>query len=165
MNKDELEISMSIHQFLESFQKLKTIGVLKNQKEFTSQLGEWIASIIYKGELSTNGKQKHWDLKVGNKYYQIKTQAKSFTTKRRDTDFTYPENALIDFVIIIVFDEFYKLEKIYKVPFIEAYKLVDRSNKYFVLRWKDLEEDYLENIDVIMEQNPILKILKKSILL
>ena len=86
VNIDDLETSKLINQFLESYQKLKTIGVIKNQKDFTSQLGEWMASIIYKGEIATNGKQKHWDLKVDNKYYQIKTQAKSSSTSRKNTD-------------------------------------------------------------------------------
>lgn len=158
MNK---EICEAILNYINSFNRLKSLGVLKNQKDFTSQLGEWVASIIYYGEIAVSGKQPDWDLKVNDLKYQIKTHAKATSTNRKNTDFKYKEDADINYLVIIVFDENYKLEKIYKIPFNEAYNLVDRTKKELVIKWSLLERDFSENLDDIYEQNEILKVFKK----
>jgi hypothetical protein len=137
---------------------LKELGVIKNQKDFTSQLGEWLISEIFNGELAKSGKQRDWDMEIDKKKYQIKTHAKSSTTNRRDTDFKYTLNADIDFFMIVVFNETYKLEKIYKVPFKEAYDLVNRKNIDKVIKWNDLESKYSIDIAKIIETNSNLRI-------
>lgn len=154
-------IVSAFEKYFESLDELKKLGVIKNQKDFTSQLGEWVASVIYKGKLAQSGKQKDWDLQVGEEFYQIKTHAKSSTTKRKDTDFKYVEESIINYLIIIVFDENYKIEKIFKVPFKEACKLVDRTKKELVIKWSLLERDFSENLVDIYVQNEILNFFKK----
>ena len=154
-------IITAFEMYFESLDKLKELGVIKNQKDFTSQLGEWVASVIYKGKLAQSGKQKDWDLQVGEEFYQIEAHAKSSTTKRKDTDFKYTEESSINYLVIIVFDENYKIEKIYKIPFNEAYNLVDRTKKELVIKWSSLDRDFSENLDDIYEQNEILKFFKK----
>lgn len=156
------EIKLAFEKYFESLEELKKLGVIKSQKDFTSQLGEWISSLIYEGVFAESGKQPDWDLKVGNLKYQIKSAAKSITTNRKNCDFKYSENAEIDCVVIIVFDENYKIEKIYKAPFKDAYDLVDRKKKYPVLKWSSLDRDYSENLDQIYNKNEVLKIFKKN---
>lgn len=155
------EINKAILDYVKALNELKRLNVIKNQKDFTSQLGEWIASVIYGGNLAISGKQEDWDLEVGDLKYQIKSAAKASTTNRKNTDFNYSKEANINFVVIIVFDENYKLEKIYKVPFDIAYELVNKDRKELVIKWKDLEENYSEDINEILLKNKILTIFKK----
>jgi hypothetical protein len=159
--QNQNEIRLAFEYYFESLNRLKKLEIIKNQKDFTSQLGEWVASLIYEGKIAENGKQKDWDLKVGSLKYQIKTAAKSITTNRKDCDFKYSVNAEIDYVVIIVFDENYKIEKIYKVPFKVAYDFVNRKNKNLVLKWSVLDKDYSENLEEIYKRIEILKIFKK----
>lgn len=155
------EISKAILDYVNALNELKRLNVIKNQKDFTSQLGEWIASIIYGGNLASSGKQEDWDLEVNDTKYQIKTHAKSYSTKRENTDFKYSKGSKIDYIVIIVFDENYKIKKIYKVPFNLAHELVNKDRKELVIKWKDLEENYSEDIDEILLKNKILTIFKK----
>ena len=154
------EISKAILDYVKALNELKRLKVIKNQKDFTSQLGEWIASIIYGGNLAISGKQEDWDLEVNGTKYQIKTHAKAYSTKRENTDFKYSKGSKIDFIVIIVFDENYKIKKIYKLPFNDAHELVNKDRKELVIKWKDLEEKFTENIDEIVLKNEILTIFK-----
>uniref|UniRef100_UPI00404B95B7 hypothetical protein n=1 Tax=Flavobacterium sp. TaxID=239 RepID=UPI00404B95B7 len=135
-----LERKNAILEYLKALNRLKDLNVIKNQKDFTSQLGEWLIAELFKGELALNGKQKDWDVKVGEQYFQVKSHAKSKTTKRTNTDIYYEENANIDFLIIVIFSEDYKLNELFKIPWKRAFKLITTNNKYPVIRWKDLNE-------------------------
>ena len=160
INKND-EIRIAIDNYIKSLSELKRLNVIKNQKDFTSQIGEWISSIIYDGIISTNGKQKDWDMIVNGQMFQIKTHAKSLTSQRKDTDFKYPINSNIDFVIIIIFNQYYKLEKIFKVPFHDAFSLVNRSKSNLVLKWSNLDGIYSENLENIFLKHENLQIFKK----
>ncbi|WP_417237912.1 hypothetical protein [Bizionia sp.] len=152
------DTSEAILDYIKALKRLKELGVIKNQKDFTSQLGEWLISEIFDGELAESGKQRDWDIKIDKKKYQVKAHAKSTSTNRKNTDFKYSINANIDFFVIVVFDETYKLEKIYKVPFKEAYKLVTWESKDKVIRWKDLEANYVIDLIKIIENKSNLRI-------
>lgn len=159
MDKNK-EIVVAIKKYLDSLEELKKLGVLKNQKDFTSQVGEWISSIIYRGELAKCGKQVDWDLKSDNILFQIKTHAKSTTSKRRDTGFKYNAASKIDYLVIIVFNQNYKLENIFKISLKEALNFVNKSNIDSVIKWSDLKTKYSENLEEIYKNNEILKIFK-----
>lgn len=144
----------AILQYLEALKNLKDLKIIKNQKDFTSQLGEWLIAELLNGEISKNGKQQYWDIKVDDKKYQIKTHAKSITTNRKDTDIKYEENAEIDFLVIVVFSENYKLIDIYKAPWVEAFRLISKT-KNPVIKWSDLNE-YKINLKDEFKNNPLL---------
>ena len=55
------------HMFYNLMADLKDLDVLINKKDFTCQIGEWLVASLYDGERSTNGIQKDWDIKVGEK--------------------------------------------------------------------------------------------------
>lgn len=149
----------AILQYLNALKKLKDLKIIKNQKDFTSQLGEWLIAELYNGEIAINGKQKDWDIKKDGKHYQVKSHAKSKTTTRSDTDFKYNENAEIDFFIIVIFSDVYELIAIYEIPFNDAFKLKTVKNKYPVIRWKDAKH-HLIDYKSKFTNNPLLNIFK-----
>lgn len=144
----------AILQYLDALKNLKNLKIIKNQKDFTSQLGEWLIAELLNGEIAINGKQEHWDIKVDDKKYQVKTHAKSITTPRSDSDIKYKENAKIDFLVIVVFSENYKLIDIYIAPWEVAFKLI-KNNKNPVIKWSDLN-DYKLNLKEQFKNNPLL---------
>lgn len=145
----------AILSYLAALKRLKDLNVIKNQKDFTSQLGEWFVAEFYGGEIAINGKQKDWDIKVNDSFFQVKTHSKADTTKRSDTDFKYSENANIDYFVIVVFNENYKLEKFFKMPWKIAFNL-KTDGKYPVIRWKDIPTECEVNIDVELTKNELL---------
>jgi hypothetical protein len=149
--------SNAILQYLEALKNLKDLNIIKNQKDFTSQLGEWLIAELYNGEIAINGKQAYWDIKKDGKHYQVKSHAKSKTTNRSNTDFRYDENAEIDFFIIVIFSDVYKLTAIYEIPFCEALKLKTIENKDPVIRWKDAK-DYIIDYKSKFSNNRVLDI-------
>ena len=56
--------------------KLRDEGVLLNKKDFTCQIGEWLAETISDGKRATNGIQKGWDVEIKGKFIQVKAHAK-----------------------------------------------------------------------------------------
>ena len=151
---EEIKIN-AILNHIKSLKELKKLNILKNKKDFNSQLGEWIISILYNGEIAKNGKQKDWDLLIDNKKAQVKCHSKAITSLRKDTDFKYTEIAEIDIFFIIIFDEYYNLETIYKIPFKEALKLKTKT-KYPVIRWNDIDEKYSVDLKKEFLQKKIL---------
>jgi hypothetical protein len=147
----------AILQYLNALRNLKDLKIIKNQKDFTSQLGEWLIAELYNGEIAINGKQKDWDIKKNDKHYQVKSHAKSKTTTRSNTDFKYNDNADIDFFIIVIFSDAYKLIDIYEIPFRDALTLKTIENKYPVIRWKDAK-DHIIDYKRKFRNNPLLNI-------
>jgi hypothetical protein len=135
---------------------LKEFGLLRNQKDITGQLGEWLASEILSAKISSNGIEKDWDLckEEGGKpvYYQVKAHAKSDSTNARWTRFEYSSNAQIDYLIVVVFSQDYALREFYKVPFQEAIEL---RTDGFVLNWSKIStSNEIENCkEVLIEKN------------
>jgi hypothetical protein len=60
--------------------KLRDEGVLLNKKDFTCQIGEWLAETIFDGKRATNGIQKGWDVEIKGKFIQVKAHAKKQET-------------------------------------------------------------------------------------
>ena len=136
--------------FIESYNSLKEVGILRNQKDITGQLGEWVASVIFDANIAINGINQFWDLEdsFGNTY-QVKSHAKALTTNAKWSRIEYQTDAPINFIVIVVFDPNYKLREIYKIPFQEA--LNHRTSGY-VLNWSRVAQFRLENIEELKSQ-------------
>jgi hypothetical protein len=134
-------ISEEFGAFIKSYKKLKEFGLLRNQKDITGQLGEWLASEILGAEISLKGNNEDWDLakkENGKKiHYQVKSHAKSDSTKARWTRLEYSSKAKIDFFIIVVFSQDYALREFYEVPFLDA---IESRTDGFVLNWSKIKE-------------------------
>ena len=104
MKMNEFErVEIALKNFHKSMADLKDLDVLINKKDFTCQIGEWLVASLYDGERSTNGIQKDWDIKVGEKNVQVKTHAKASTNSASWTAVKNDVNADVDELIIVVF--------------------------------------------------------------
>lgn len=137
--------------FIESYSGLKEHGILRNQKDITGQLGEWIASILFDADIATNGINQYWDLEdaQGDKY-QVKSHAKAHTTNARWSKIDYPANAPINFIVIVVFDPNYKLLELYKIPFQEA---LNRCTTRYILNWSQVNQYRFDNLRELLQEN------------
>ena len=134
---DYKEIKKALDNYLNSLTQLTKLGVTMNKKDFTSQIGEWLVAELYDGKRAESGIQKDWDIKIGDKYIQVKTHSKAATTTARWSPVKYDENAQIDEIITIVFTPDYKIKEFYKTPWTEALKLIKRQKHRDVLNWDD----------------------------
>lgn len=73
----------AIHNYFNALEALYENGILLNKKDFTGQLGEWFVETIYDGERAKSGNEKGWDIKVADKYIQVKTHSKAKGNKNR----------------------------------------------------------------------------------
>jgi hypothetical protein len=145
------DFSIAFLNFKNSYNQLKKLGLLRNQKDVTGQLGEWVASKLFNAQISENGINKDWDLKDQNGIlYQVKSHAKSPTTPARWSKVDYSVDAKIDFLVIVIFDQNYRLNELYKVPFKEVLK--KRTNK-FVLNWSVIIDFKEKNLVEFLRQN------------
>jgi hypothetical protein len=154
------EIKDALDSYFSSLEKLKELGVLLNAKDFTGQIGEWISTIVYNGKRSQNGIEKDWDITSNEKFYQVKTSAKSKTTTAKYSNVDYRDDAKIDFLIIIVFSEKYKLISFYEIPWeIAKYKIITTGvkTKERKIYWSDIKE-YERNLIELKEKHQILSI-------
>ena len=141
MKMNEFErVEIALKNFHKSMADLKDLDVLINKKDFTCQIGEWLVASLYDGERSTNGIQKDWDIKVGEKNVQVKTHAKASTNSASWTAVKNDVNADVDELIIVVFYEDYKLKAFYKLPWQIALRKNKRSGGREVINWRDIEE-------------------------
>ena len=137
-------LSSSFTTFIEAYNQLKNHGLLRNQKDITGQLGEWVASILLDAQIAENGINKDWDLKDDTgKNYQVKSHAKAPTTSARWSYIRYPDEAPIDFIIIVVFSENYQLQEFYQIPFKEAIK---KRSGDSILNWSKVAEYKIKNL-------------------
>ena len=110
------DVEVALKAMLKAMADLRNLNVLTNQKDFTCQLGEWLVAMIYDGQRANNGIQKHWDVKIGGKYVQVKAHAKAETTTAQWSKIDYASDAQIDELIVVVFTHNYKLKSFYKIP-------------------------------------------------
>ena len=137
--------------FIETYNALKEVGILRNQKDITGQLGEWVASVIFDANIATNGINQFWDLEDAEGIkFQVKSHAKALTTNARWTPIDYPKDALINYIVIVVFDPNYKLRELYKIPFNEA--LARRTDRN-ILNWSQVVNFRLENLNDLLQEN------------
>jgi hypothetical protein len=145
--------------FIDSYNRMKEQGILRNQKDITGQLGEWVASILFDAEIAANGINAYWDLEdAEGKKYQVKSHAKALTTSARWSKIEYAADAPIDFIIIVVFDPSYKLQELYKVPFEAALQL--RTGR-FILNWSQIIPFMEGNLAAVLEENDLRFILPR----
>ena len=127
------EIKEQLNKYFNSLFELRKLGVAPNNKDFTSQLGEWLVAEIYNGVKAESGIQKDWDIRVGEDLIQVKTHAKSENTNARWSAIKYDIEANISFVVIIVFSSEYKLKEFYKIPWVKCIDLIKRNKDRIVL--------------------------------
>lgn len=100
--------------------------------------------MIYDGERSQSGIEKGWDIKVNDEFIQVKTHAKSSTNSNRWSALKCDyENIKIDYLIIIVFEQDYKLREFYKIPWSEALKYAKirgKKNPRSEINWNAVKE-------------------------
>ena len=130
--------------YFQSLDRLKELGIVTNKKDFTSQLGEWLACEVYLGKRAESGNQKYWDIETKEGKIQVKTHSKSKTTTARWSALKYDIDAEVDFVLIIVFSEDYKLNEFYKIGWKDCISLIRRNKDRDVLMWDHLKEFKIE---------------------
>lgn len=150
------EIEKVIKEYINAIQNLNRLGVLKNKKDFTGQIGEWLVESLYDGKRSDNSIQKGWDVKVNGKRIQVKTHSKAESNDARFTRISYYEKETIDELIIIVFTFDYKIKNFFIVPWEKAYPLIKRRTKKEIpeLKWS-LLKDFDEPLDKLPKQDII----------
>lgn len=157
-NKDlEKEKKKAIEDFLLCLRKLNELKIFNSRRDFTSQLGEWLIAEMYDAELAESGKQKDWDMKVGQTKIQVKTHSKAKTTNRANTDFKYDENADIDIFIIVVFTDEYKIKTIYELPWKVAVGLKTKHTKDPVITWSQIPNQYIVDLNKKIGENNLLR--------
>jgi len=138
------ELKLVFFFYFKSLNRLKELGVAKNKKDFTSQLGEWLIETIYDGKRAESGIQKYWDIKVGDELIQVKTHAKAAKTSARWSAVKFDIDSPTTSIVIIVFSEDYKLNEFYKVPWKDCINLIRRNKDRDVLMWDHLKEFRIE---------------------
>lgn len=126
--------------YFESMKELQILGIIKNKKDFTGQIGEWLVASIFEGEIAENGIQKDWDIFAEGKYIQVKTHSKAKTTTAKWTSIKYKPSAKIDFLIIVVFSPEYKLEEFFKIPWENALEKIKKEKNSDVIYWSHISK-------------------------
>jgi hypothetical protein len=138
------EIKSALQNYFLSIKKLKELNLVTNQRDFTTNIGEWLVETIYDGERSKNGIQKYWDINATIGKIQVKSHAKSFNTKARWSAIKNYQNADIDYVVIVVFNENYTLLEFYKIPWKICLNQINLNNTKGVLYWNQIKEYKLD---------------------
>lgn len=138
------EISDALENYFKVLNRIKELGIAQNQKDFTSQVGEWLTEVIFNGKRAESGNQKYWDVETTQGKIQVKTHAKSKTTTARWSAIKFDIDADVNFVVIIVFSENYKLKEFYKVPWADCLNLIRRNKDRDVLMWDHLVDFKIE---------------------
>jgi hypothetical protein len=154
------ETKNAILDYKNAVNKLKKLRVLTNQKDFTGQIGEWVASIIYNGERAASGKQKGWDFISDEKKYQVKAAAKSNSNKTSGfTPFKkYINHKTFDYLIIIDFTEDYMLNSLYKIPYNNALVIANESKSVSKNILRSKISNYKMDLQEIKKQHQILSV-------
>ena len=110
MNPKE-KLKEAFENYSKALNELNTLGVTKNKKDFTSQLGEWFVETLFDGKRSENGIEKYWDLECELGKIQVKTHAKASSTKARWSAIKYDVDSNVDYAVIVAFTEDFKLRE------------------------------------------------------
>jgi hypothetical protein len=134
------------------------LKILNSQKDFTSQIGEWLIAEMYGATLAKSGKNKDWDMiSKKTKKIQVKAHSKAKTTKRANTDFKYTEESDIDIFIIVIFSTNYKIKTIYEIPFNIALQLKTKHAKYPSINWSEIPSEYIVDVNEKIGNNKLLR--------
>lgn len=137
-------LKTAIQNYFQSLTRLKELGVITNKKDFASQIGEWLVEEVYSGRRTESGIQKHWDIESSIGKIQVKTHSKSTTTTARWSAIRYDVDAEVDFVVVVVFSEDYRLIEFYQVPWKSCLNLIRRNKDRDVLMWDHIKDFKLE---------------------
>jgi hypothetical protein len=118
------EIRQGLEDLFKAMKRLRELGVLNQNRDITSQVGEWLVEALFDGRRAENGINKDWDVQVGSRYVQVKTHAKAAKNTARLSSVTYGSDARIDELMICVFSSDYRLKEFYRVPWQECLPLI-----------------------------------------
>ncbi len=149
--KNYEQVRKALFDYQNSWKMLNSIGVVKNKKDFTSQVGEWFVCQLYSGIPATNANQEDWDLMVDDQFVQVKAHSKAVTNNVRRTTIKYLNDVKIDLLVLIIFTEDYKLKELYKIPWKQAIGLLRGSYPTRKLYWDDLNQ-FKENEEELTNQ-------------
>ncbi|MCK9291498.1 MAG: hypothetical protein WCR58_12005 [Bacteroidales bacterium] len=133
----------TLKNFFNAMKELREQGILINNKDFTSQIGEWLVEMIFEGKRADSGIQKGWDIDVKGKHIQVKTHAKAETNKSRFSVVNKESAEEIDELIIVVFTSDYKLKSFYKVPWGVASPLIilrGKKSQKNIINWSSIKK-------------------------
>jgi hypothetical protein len=136
----ETQTQDALISYFKAYERLKKLGVILNQKDFTSQIGEWLVEVLYEGKRAKSGIQRDFDVETENDFIQVKTHAKASTTKARYSRLKMDIDSLATRVVIVVFTQEYKIMEIYDVPKKDCLCLLRNEKDGSILYWNDLKE-------------------------
>lgn len=120
----EPEVVFAIRMLQLSQSLLRSQGVLRNKKDITSQLGEYVVLELFGGELAESGNQEGWDLiDADGLKVQVKSHAKAESNDAKYTPIKYTERKFDD-LCIVRFTPNYSDVVIHRLSFDEAFGLV-----------------------------------------
>lgn len=135
----ETQTQDALIEYFDAYERLKKLGIIRNQKEFTSQLGEWLVEVLYQGKRARSGIQKDFDVETENDFIQVKTHAKANTTSARYSRLKLDIDSLATRVVIVVFSQEYKLMELYDMKKKDCLNLIRNEKQGSVLYWNDLK--------------------------
>jgi hypothetical protein len=155
MNKNSKK---ALDAFFQSLNYLRSNNILKNNRDFTSQLGEWLVEQLFNGVRSQIGNQPGWDVKSDDgSLIQVKTHAKALSTSARWSMIQNVVISSVDYYIILVFTPSYELREFYQISREDCMNLILKSKNKKTLYWnnlsqyrlyrKDFSNSYLELLD------------------
>jgi len=105
--------------------ELRELGILRDSKELTTHLGEWIGEKLLNAERAKSSSQKGWDLITpSGERIQVRTERKDKNNPFRDS-FSVAENelSLADSFLFISFDTDRSVRHIYYISSKEISKV------------------------------------------
>jgi hypothetical protein len=127
--------------------------------ETLAEAWKMFVETLYDGKRAENGIQKYWDVESHLGKIQVKTHAKASSNKARWSAIKYDVDSNVDYVVIVVFTEDYKLKEFYKLPWKDCLELIKRSKDRDVLMCDHLKK-YQIRIDNLPE-NEVVKLSTK----
>lgn len=136
MPKDYTDVSAKLKNLFHGLHDLRQSGVLVNQKDFTCQIGEWLVAELFDGKRSANSIEQGWDVKVGDKYIQVKAHAKASTNGNRFSSITIPKPAVrVDELVTVIFTNDYRLNTIYRTPWATVLPFFKPKGDKYTVSW------------------------------
>jgi hypothetical protein len=116
--------------------------------ETLAEAWKMFVETLYDGKRAENGIQKYWDIESDLGKIQVKTHAKASSNKARWSAIKYDVDSNVDYLVIVVFTEGFKLKEFYKVPWIECLDLIRRNKDRDVLMWDHLKDYQLKLVQL-----------------
>jgi hypothetical protein len=135
---DYQEINVALESYIQSLRKLQSLGITPNKKDFTGQIGEWLVAELYNGVRANRGNEKGWDIKIEDRYIQVKTHSKAATNANSRFSNIKPHPSVkIDELVTVIFSHDYKLQEFYLTPWQEVIALIRISDDGYKIKWDE----------------------------